>query len=238
MKVKEESEKVGLNLNIHKTKIMASSPIPAWQTDGETMETVTEFTFLVSKITVDGDCNHEIKRFLLLERKTMTSIESILKSRDFACNANASSQTYRFSSSNVWMWELDCEESWAQKNWCFWNVVLDKTLESLLDCKEIQPAHPKGNQSWIFIGKTDAETQYSGHLIQRSDSLEKTLLWEKIEDTRRKGWQRMSWFDGITDSKDMNLNKLWKLVIDSKAWRAAVHGVTKSWNRRSDWAEL
>ena len=101
-----------------------------------------------SKITADGNCSHEIKRRLLLGRKVMTNLDSIFKSRDIA-NKGPSSQGYGFSSGHVWMWELDCEESWAPKNWCFWTVVLEKTLESPLDCKEIQPVHPKGNQSWV-----------------------------------------------------------------------------------------
>ena len=151
MRVKEESEKVGLKLNIQKTKIMASGPITSWQIDGEMMEIVRCFFGGGSKITADGDCNHEIKRRLLLGRKAMTSfdlydLDSILKSRDIT-NKGPSSQSCGFSSSHVWMWELDCKESWALKNWCFWTVVLEKTLESPLDCKEIQPVHPKGNQS-------------------------------------------------------------------------------------------
>jgi len=160
MKVKEESEKVGLKLNIQKTKIMASGPITSWQIDGETMETVTDFIFLGSKITADGDCSHEIKRHLLLGRKVMTNLDSILKSREITfANKSPSSQSYGFSSSHIWMWELDYKESWVPKNWCFWTVVLEKTLESPLNCKEIQPVLPKGNQSWIFIGRTDAETE-------------------------------------------------------------------------------
>ena len=107
-----------------------------------------------SKITEDGDCSHEIKRCLLLGRKAMTNLDSILKSRD----RGLSSQSCGFSSSHVWMWELDSKDSWAQKNWCFWTVVLEKTLESPLDCTEIKPVNPKGNQSWIFIGRTDDET--------------------------------------------------------------------------------
>ena len=108
------------------------------------------------------------------------------------------------------MWELDCKESWVLKNWCFWTVVLEKTLESPLDCKEIQPVHPKGNQSWIFFGRTDAEaeTPYFGHLMWRTDSFEKTLMLGKIEGRRRRGWQRMRRLDGITDSMDMSLSKL------------------------------
>ena len=153
-----ESEKVGLKLNIQKAKIMASDPIASWQIDRKTMETVTDFIFLGSKITADGDCNPEIKRCLLLGRKAMTNIDSILKSRDFA-NKVPSSQSYGFSSIHVWMWELDYKERWAPKNWCFWTVVLEKTLQSLLGCKEIQPVHPKRNQSWIFIGRTDVETE-------------------------------------------------------------------------------
>ena len=138
---------------------MASGPITSWHVDGETVKTVTDFGFLGSKITADGDCSQEIKRCLLLGRKAMTNLDSILKSREIA-NKSPSSQSYGFpSSSSVWVWELDYKESWAPKNWCFWIVVLEKTLESPLDCKEIQSIHPKGNQSWIFIGRTDAEAE-------------------------------------------------------------------------------
>ena len=117
------------------------------------------FVFLGSKITVDGDCTHEIKRHFLLGRKTMTNLDSILKSRHYFTDKGLSHQSYGFSSSHEWMWELDYKESWALKNWCFWIVELEKALESPLDCKEIQPVHPKGNQSWIYFGRTDAEAE-------------------------------------------------------------------------------
>ena len=131
MKVKEESEKVGLKLNIQKTKIMASGPLTSWQIDWKTVETVADFIFLGSKITADGDCSHEIKRCLLLGRKVMTNRQNIKKQRHYFVNKGPSSQGYGFSSGHVWMWELDCKESWMPKNWCFWMVVLEKTLESL-----------------------------------------------------------------------------------------------------------
>ena len=156
MIVKEEREKSGLKFNIQKTKIMASGPITSWQIDGET---VTNFILGGSKITADGDCSCEIKRCLLLRRKAMTNLDSILKSRDITLPTKVHlSQSYGFSSGHVRMWELDYKESWALKNWCFCTVVLEKTLESPLDCKEIQPVNPKGDQSWVFIGRTDAET--------------------------------------------------------------------------------
>ena len=117
------------------------------------------FILLGFKITADGECNREIKRHLLLGRKAMTNLDSILKSRHYFANKRPSSQTYGFSSSHVWMWESDYKESWVPKSWCFWTVMLKKTLESPLDCKEIQPIHPKGNQSWIFIGRTDLEAE-------------------------------------------------------------------------------
>ena len=122
------------------------------------METMRDFILGGSKITTDGDCRHEIKRCLLLGRKAVTNLGSRLKSRDIN-NKGPSSHSYGFPSGHVWMWELDYKESWVPKNWCFWTVVLEKTLESPLDCKEIQPVHPKGNQSWIFIGRTDAEAE-------------------------------------------------------------------------------
>ena len=139
---------------------MASSPITSWLINGETMKTATDFIFLGSKITADGDCSHEIKRCLLLIRKVMTNLDSILKSKDLTLPTKVRLvKAMVFPSSHVWMWELDYKESWAPKNWCFWTVVLEKTLESPLACKEIQPVHPKGNQSWIFTGRTDAEAE-------------------------------------------------------------------------------
>ena len=139
---------------------MASGPITSWQIEGEKAEAVTDFLFLGSKITADGDCGHEIKRCLLLGRKAMTNLDSTLKSRDITLPTKVHLvKAMVFFSSHVWMWELDYKESWALKNWCLWTVVLEKTLESPLDCKEIQPVHPKGNQSWLFIGRTGAEAE-------------------------------------------------------------------------------
>ena len=136
---------------------MASSPITSWQIDGETMETVTDY-FGGSKITADGDCSHESKRRVLLGEKAMINLDSILKSGNITLPTKFH-QSYGFSSSHVWMWELGWKENWVLKNWCFWTVVLEKTLKSSLDCNEIQSINPKGNQSWLFIGRTDAEAE-------------------------------------------------------------------------------
>ena len=185
MKVKVESEKVGLKLHIQKTKIMASGPITSWQIDGETVETVSDFILGGSKITAYGDWSHEIKRHLLLGRKVMTNLDSILKKRHYFANKGPSSQSCGFSSNHIWMWELDYKESWALKNWCFWTVVLEKTLESPLVCKEIQPVHPKGNQSWILIGRTDAEAETS---TLWSPDVKSWLIWK--DPDAGKDWRR------------------------------------------------
>ena len=160
MKVKGDSEKRCLKLNILKTKVMASGPITSWQIVRDTVATVRNFILGGSKVTTYDDCSHEIKRHFLLGRKAMTNLESILKSRDITlltkfCLVKA----LFFSSSHVWIWELDYKEGWALHIWCFWTVVWKKTLESPLDCKEIQPVSAKENQSWIFTGRTDVEAE-------------------------------------------------------------------------------
>ena len=148
---------------------------------------MTDFILGGYKITVDGNCSHEIKRSLLLGRKVMTNLDSIFKSRDITLPTKGlSSQNYGFSTSHVWMWELDYKESWVLKNWCFWAVVLEKTLESPLDCKEIQPVHPKGNQSWIFTGRTDAEAET---LILSPPDEKNWLIWKDPDAGKDWRWE-------------------------------------------------
>ena len=174
------------------------------QIDGETMETVTDFIFLDSKNTADGDCSHEIKRLLLLGRKVMTNLDSILKSKGITLPTKVHLIKAVFSSSRVWMWELDYKESRVPKNWYFWAVVLEKTLESSLDCKEIQPVNPKGNQSWIFIGRTDAGAE--APILWPPDS-KSWLIWKDSDagkdwrqeekgttEVKMVGWHH--WLDG------------------------------------------
>ena len=237
MKVKEESEKAGLKLNIQKANIMASGPITSWQIDGETMETVRDFIFLGSKITADGDCSHEIKSFLLLGRNVMTNLDSIFKSRDITLPTKDS--LVKAMVFHVWMWKFDYEESWAPKNWCFWTVVLEKTLESPLDCKEIQLVHSKGDQSWVLIGKTEAKADTP---VLWPPHLKSWLIGKDSDAGRDWGLEE----NGTTEdelsgwhhwSMDVTLSELRELVMDREASRAAIHGVPKSQTRLSNWIE-
>ena len=203
MKVKEESEKVGLKLNIQKTKIMASSPITSWEIDGETM---SDFIF-----GLQNHCRWWLKPW---NQKTLTPWKKssdqprqhIQKQRHYFSNKYLSSQDYGLSSSHVWMWELDCEESWAPKNWCFWTVVLEKTLGSPLDCKEIQPVNPKGHQSLIFNGRTNVEAEtpilwppdVKSWLIWKDPDVWKDLRLEEKWTTEDEmaGWHhRLNWHE-------------------------------------------
>ena len=159
MKVKEKSGKVGLKLNIWKTKIMTSGPITSWQIDGETVETVIDLVLLGSKITVDSDCSYEIKRLAPWKKSNDKPRQYIKNKRHYFANKCPSNQSYGFSSSHVWVWELDNKKGWVLKNWCLQTVVLEKTIESPLDCKEIKPVTTKGNQSWVFIRRIDVKVE-------------------------------------------------------------------------------
>ena len=219
---------------------MASGPITSRQIDGETVETVTDFILGGSKITADGDCSHEIKRCLLLGRKVMTNLDSILKSRHYFANKYPSSQSYGFSSSHVWMWELDYKESWAWKNWCLWIVVLEKTLEGPLDCKEIQPVHPKENQSWIFIGGTDVEAEtpilwppdMKNWLTGKDPDAGKDWRREEkgMTEDEMTGWHH--WLDGH------EFEQAPRVVDDREAWCAAIQWVTElDMTKQLNWLE-
>ena len=195
---------------------MASSPITSWQIDGETVETVTDFIFLGSQITSDSDYSHEIKSCLLLGREAITNLDSVLKSRGITLLTKVHTVSCDFSSSHVWMWELGHKEGWVPNYWFFQTVVLEKTLESLSDSKEIKAVNPKGNQPWIFIGKTDAEAEAEAPILWPPDA--KNWLTAKVPDAGE-DWRKEE--NGMTE--------------DEKGWMASLTQWTWVWPSSRSW---
>ena len=240
-KWKRRVENVGLKFNMQKTKIMSSGLITSWQIDGETVETVRYFILGGSKITADGDCSHEMKRLLLHGRKAMTNLDSILKSRDITLSTKVHlvkvmvSPVIMYGCGSWTIKKAECQridvfELWYWRRLLIVPCTVKRSNKSIL--KEI-------SLEYLLEGlRLKLKLLYFGHLMQRTDSLEKTLMLGKIEGGRRRGRQRIRWLGGIIDLMDMILSKLWELVMDRKAWHVTVHGVAKSQTWLNDWIEL